>query len=655
MGFLAWCSRCTGGLSMLAVVGLSYWVISREAMVERHGFTHEGRHTKGATYSSNSTTTGAGIWTFVFAYYCLLIHILVAAFPIRACWSIWSITQTLKRASQSRAFEDYKNAVGLRRYSSSSLVSSSETLASSDSNGISSTASELSDLDHELCVDGKDIPPCPVIHAIVIPNYKEEMDTLRETLDVLASHPQAQSCYDVYLGMELREAGGESKALSLIQQFVKRFRSIDYTLHPADIPGEAAGKGSNLAWAARKLSSKYTMPARKNVIVTGIDADSHLSSRYFAQISNMHMARPETASTTLYAAPIIFDRNAHRVTAIVRVADILWCAAGMSGLYQGSTIAPPTSVYSLPLELVDRVGGWDSDAEAIGEDLHMYIKCFFALNGHLTCRPVLSPVSQTNVSGGGKGGFRGAHMDIKARYSQALRHMWGALDTGFALRKAAEMWRDRKHTSRAFRPLHRSCRGDSLDAYLPDSQPEGHTELPAGNENDAFSEITRDTLMEPHWERIFYLAHRLFEAHFLPIHTTILIVASTLYTWVAEGGEDPHNLAWVFSTCNVLRTMGFVEVAVYIFIYESYHRVCVRAREKDMVQAGLADGMCFSHRSLKRNLVDYFLVPLVAPIFGAIPCAQAEISHFWTSDLKYTVSKKATRQRAPPVTVEDIA
>ena len=36
-----------------------------------------------------------------------------------------------------------------------------------------------------------------VIHAIVIPNYKEEVDSLRETLDVLASHPQARDSYDV--------------------------------------------------------------------------------------------------------------------------------------------------------------------------------------------------------------------------------------------------------------------------------------------------------------------------------------------------------------------------------------------------------------------------------------------------------------------------
>lgn len=71
--------------------------------------------------------------------------------------------------------------------------------------------------------------------------------------------------------MEQRERGGETKALGLIQEFVKKFRSIDYTNHPSDIPNEAAGKGSNMAWAARKLSAKYATNIRRNVIVTGID------------------------------------------------------------------------------------------------------------------------------------------------------------------------------------------------------------------------------------------------------------------------------------------------------------------------------------------------------------------------------------------------
>lgn len=73
--------------------------------------------------------------------------------------------------------------------------------------------------------------------------------------------------------MEAREVDGAAKALGLIKLFVNKFRSIDFTSHPGDIPGEAAGKGSNLAWAARKLSAKYAIGMRRDVIITGIDGE----------------------------------------------------------------------------------------------------------------------------------------------------------------------------------------------------------------------------------------------------------------------------------------------------------------------------------------------------------------------------------------------
>lgn len=389
------------------------------------------------------------------------------------------------------------------------------------------------------------------------------------------------------------------------------------------------------------------------LFANSLAADSHLSFRYFSSITKMHMAHPETATTTLYAAPIIFDRNAHSVPALVRVADILWCAAGISGLYRGSTTAPPTSVYSIPLQLADRVGGWDSDAESIGEDLHMYLKCFFALNGNLTCRTVIAPVSQSNVTAGKGAGIRGVYEDICARYKQAIRHMWGALDTGFAMRQFAEVVRERKHTSRAFRPLHKQT-GDESEMFIPDSQVTGE-EDEATNASGIYSDMTQDTLKGINYSRMFFLAHRLFEAHFLPVHMTILVLTTAVYLWVIDGRPDTYNLGWTFVVSNVLRTFGFFLVAFYLFLYESLHRICVTARERDMESAGLAEGMCFSHRSAKVNFVDYFMVPLVAPLFGAIPCAQAEICHFWTQNLVYTVSGKVTRQRAKSLTIADIA
>jgi hypothetical protein len=172
---------------------------------------------------------------------------------------------------------------------------------------------------------------------------------------------------------------------------------------------------------------------------TPTTADSHLSTKYFTSITNLHFAHPTTSSTTIYVPPIVFDRNAHLVPRLVRMADLLWSGAGMSGHYESSTICPPTSVYSLPLGLVDKVGGWDAGEGAIGEDLHMYIKCFFGLQGNLTTRTVLSAASQSNVHSSGKG-IRGLFSNLIARYRQALRHMWGALDSGFVVKSTAEMF-----------------------------------------------------------------------------------------------------------------------------------------------------------------------------------------------------------------------
>jgi hypothetical protein len=73
--------------------------------------------------------------------------------------------------------------------------------------------------------------------------------------------------------MEQREQNCEAKAHQLVEEFAAKFRTISYTVHPSDIPGESAGKGSNVAWAARKASERYPIEQRKNVVVTGIDGE----------------------------------------------------------------------------------------------------------------------------------------------------------------------------------------------------------------------------------------------------------------------------------------------------------------------------------------------------------------------------------------------
>lgn len=334
----------------------------------------------------------------------------------------------------------------------------------------------------------------------------------------------------------------------------------------------------------------------------------------------MHLAFPETSSRTLYAAPIIFDRNASQVPAVVRVADIAWCAAGLSGHYRGSCVCPPTSVYSIPLELVDFVGGWDTGPEAIGEDLHMYLKCFFALNGNLIVRPVTCPVSQTNITGSGTGIVDG----VQARYRQALRHMWGSLDSGYALAQLKQVWRRKYVANKLFWPLHFHHKKAEL--------------------NKMNSYATWILLPAPNWLNIFFLFHRLFEAHFMPAHLFILAATTLFYRYLTPTCLSP--VTWIFLLTDRLSFTAFLATLSFFYSYQRYYDLAAELRRTEAAGPDPAHHTrCHSTIKFWRNILDCIWLPIVAPLYGSLPAIHAQLMHFWTIDLVYVVSNKATKAK----------
>lgn len=141
---------------------------------------------------------------------------------------------------------------------------------------------------------------------------------------------------------------------------------------------------------------------------------------------------------------------------------------------------------------------------------------------------------------------------------------------------------------------------------------------------------------------LFVLFHRLFEAHFLPTHLTILLVSSAIYSLFTPVSQIHPTVLWAFDFTSTLRFLGFICMMVFFRLYESYHHTGVTAREAEMRRAGLYDQMQggFTHRHWRRNILDYFIFPVAGTVFGSIPAIVAEISHFYTDRLTYRVSKK---------------
>lgn len=199
---------------MLVLVALCYWVIWQEAKVDSPGDEVQGDSSE---YFEASPAPGGGIWTVIFAYYSLFIHVLVVIFPMRACWALWSVTKSLRKSEQNKAISQYKKRTVRRRVSLAS-VSSAVTVSSdaltAETNASSSTVGDAVDVELHEYTDDTDLSDDQVIHAIVIPNYKEEIDTLTETLDVLASHSQARCSYDVSLLLKQRFANAAAACIT---------------------------------------------------------------------------------------------------------------------------------------------------------------------------------------------------------------------------------------------------------------------------------------------------------------------------------------------------------------------------------------------------------------------------------------------------------
>ncbi|BFZ58802.1 hypothetical protein PYCC9005_005867 [Savitreella phatthalungensis] len=403
------------------------------------------------------------------------------------------------------------------------------------------------------------------LHCIIIPMYKEHAGTIMEVLHNLGAHARAQREYDVVLAMEQAEDKRDrDHKTSIFMGAESKFRRLIVTTHPT-IEGECRGKSSNVNYAARQAASKlYAAEERDKVVIHVCDADTLLLPSHFDGIVD-HLGSIVNRQI-LFAVPIIFDRNAEETPPLVRAADALWTTAGLSGFT--TSLVPPTSCYALPLSFAEQVGFWDTSADSIGEDFHMFLKCFFWTRGNLECVPIWSPASSCNVGGDNV---------LIARYHQALRHMWGSIDLGYAL-------------GQFFAPKEHSKRPVNLRAYL-------------------------------------ILAHRLYEAHLLPIQLAVFVVVG-LFARCETG-----PLAPILSLTGVSRFVNILQTFLWMYLAESFYAKCVGMRLAHNPNSQVAKRSIY-------NLWDYLLFPVAGFVYGSVPGVHAQMMHLVTDRIDYKVSLK---------------
>jgi len=148
----------------------------------------------------------------------------------------------------------------------------------------------------------KDFPRWEDIYQLVIlPMARENWEVVEETLESLKSSVYPNERIIVVLAQE--ESGGEEaeKIGKLAQEnYGKCFHLFLTTTHPQNLKGEVRGKGSNMAFAGkkiRKIIEQEKIPL-KDIIVSAFDIDTKVFPQYFLCLTYHYLTaeKPERSS-----------------------------------------------------------------------------------------------------------------------------------------------------------------------------------------------------------------------------------------------------------------------------------------------------------------------------------------------------------------------
>jgi hypothetical protein len=189
MGLSRWASRCIPGLSTLCLIVILILAF-RESTPARPVPARHSQEDVDSPYlqqpTISSTPAALRYSQKFFIIYVLLAHTDTFLFTIRLFFSIIIVKSKLR-------------TVLLRRADLPSGFYSEGVLSPIDGQELSQRSSpqrspklDAKSVSFSLPSDSEE-----VIHAIIIPNYQEDIETLRLTLDVLASHPRACTQYKV--------------------------------------------------------------------------------------------------------------------------------------------------------------------------------------------------------------------------------------------------------------------------------------------------------------------------------------------------------------------------------------------------------------------------------------------------------------------------
>lgn len=282
-----------------------------------------------------------------------------------------------------------------------------------------------------------------IVHLIVIPTFREPEEVLDETFASLLKVAYPHQKFIIVLATEGRDAENiRPIAARLRDKYISKFRAFIVTEHPADISGEVAGKGANIAWAGQQVKNYIDQQGvpYDRIIVSTFDADAIAHPQYFSYLTYAFLTHPDRLRTSYQPIPL-FHNNVWDAMALMRVV-----ATSTTFWLLGETMRPDRlftfSSHSMPWQALVDVGFWQTDV--VSEDSRIFLQCLIRYDGHYTVTPMFIPISMDTVQA------TSIWRSLVNQYKQIRRWAYGAenfpfMVWNFSSNRAMPRWKKMRY------------------------------------------------------------------------------------------------------------------------------------------------------------------------------------------------------------------
>jgi hypothetical protein len=264
-----------------------------------------------------------------------------------------------------------------------------------------------------------------IYHLVILPFYKEGEEIIENSVKSIEQAFYPKEKIIVVLGAEER-AG--KKAMDIAQKIKKKYEnkffSFLVTCHPANLPGEIPGKGSNVFFATKeaieKIINKKNIPL-ENVLVSNFDVDTRPYPFYFACLTFYFLK--EKKERVVFQPIPLYNNNIWKVplfSRIVATSSTFWQMIQQERKEMATTF----SSHAVPLKVLKEVG---YPKNVVSDDSRLFWKAFLFYKGDFHIVPIFYPVSMDAVLS------TTFLKTIINQYKQQRRWAWGCNDIPFFL------------------------------------------------------------------------------------------------------------------------------------------------------------------------------------------------------------------------------